>query len=128
MPDLLIPKEWAIKAKLARPFGDNDKEWEHWSENLLHPYSGNRSVLADCFKLLEWTGEERRCVLVLGYEHSPPRLSMEPAIRSLELIARQVCGIELSSRAEVVRSGLVHPVHQQLRLIAFEVLGRNKLS
>jgi hypothetical protein len=36
--DLVIPDEWAIEFKLLRPFGDNGKEAEHWSENVLHPY------------------------------------------------------------------------------------------
>jgi hypothetical protein len=41
-PDLLIPGEWAIEFKIARPFGDNGKEAENWSVNLLHPYPGNQ--------------------------------------------------------------------------------------
>ena len=36
-PDLLIPNEWAIEFKITRPFGDNGKEAENWSVNLLHP-------------------------------------------------------------------------------------------
>jgi hypothetical protein len=36
-PDLLIPDEWAIEFKIARPYGDNGKEAENWSVNLLHP-------------------------------------------------------------------------------------------
>src|SRR5208283_4304088 len=39
-PDLLIPMEWAIEFKIARPFGDNGNEAENWSVNLLHPYPG----------------------------------------------------------------------------------------
>jgi hypothetical protein len=35
-PDLLIPGEWAIEVKITRPFGDNGKEAENWSVNLLH--------------------------------------------------------------------------------------------
>ncbi len=42
-PDLLIPSEWAIEFKITRPFGDNGKEAENWSVNLLHPYPGNLS-------------------------------------------------------------------------------------
>src|SRR5262249_23748873 len=36
-PDLLIRGQWAIEFKLVRPFGDNGKEAENWSVNLLHP-------------------------------------------------------------------------------------------
>ena len=39
-PDFLIKGFWAIEVKLARPYGDNDKEAENWSVNLLHPYEG----------------------------------------------------------------------------------------
>src|SRR5690242_12476373 len=38
-PDLLIPGAWALEFKLARPFGDNGREAENWSVNLLHPYA-----------------------------------------------------------------------------------------
>ena len=48
-PDLLIPNEWAIEFKITRPFGDNDKEAEDWSVNLLHPYPGNVSTIGDCY-------------------------------------------------------------------------------
>ncbi len=37
-PDALIAGRWALEFKLARPFGDNGKEAENWSQNLLHPY------------------------------------------------------------------------------------------
>jgi hypothetical protein len=36
-PDLLVEGHWAVEVKLARPFGDNGKEAENWSVNLLHP-------------------------------------------------------------------------------------------
>jgi hypothetical protein len=47
-PDLLIPDQWALEFKLARPFGDNGREAENWSVNLLHPYEGNVSLIGDC--------------------------------------------------------------------------------
>jgi hypothetical protein len=36
-PDLLVPGEWAVEFKLARPFGDNDKPAENRSVNLPSP-------------------------------------------------------------------------------------------
>jgi len=42
-PDLLITGHWGIEFKLARPFGDNGKQAENWSVNLLHPYECQRS-------------------------------------------------------------------------------------
>jgi hypothetical protein len=45
--DLVVADEWATEFKLLRPFGDNGKEAEHWSENVLHPYPGNVSSMGD---------------------------------------------------------------------------------
>jgi len=35
--DFVVPGEWAVEVKLARPFRDNGKPAERWSENLLYP-------------------------------------------------------------------------------------------
>jgi len=123
-PDLLIPNEWAVEVKIARPFGDNGKEAENWSVNLLHPYPGNTSTIGDCQKLLRYSGLERRAVLVIGYEHMPTRIDLTPLVDSFEAIAGSVLHIKLSERVESRREGLVHPVHQSLKVFAWEVLGR----
>ena len=57
--DFVLPGEWAVEVKLARPFGDNGKPAERWSENLLYPYPGNTSSLGDCLKLLNSDFPER---------------------------------------------------------------------
>lgn len=44
-PDLLISDHWAVEVKTTRPFGDNGREAENWSVNLLHPYPGNISTI-----------------------------------------------------------------------------------
>jgi hypothetical protein len=54
----------------------------------------------------------------------PPQVVLETAIASFELIAREIMQVLLSSRVEEKRCGLVHPVHQQLRVYGYEVLGR----
>lgn len=120
-PDLLVQGSWAIEIKLARPFGDNGKEAENWSVNLLHPYAGNVSALGDCMKLRELPDTEKKAVLVIGYEHTPPRIPLAPLIAGFESLARDVCAIGLGSRIEVRRKGLVHPVHQQVVIAAWEV-------
>jgi hypothetical protein len=38
-PDLLIPKEWAIEVKIARPYGDDAKEAEKVGKSVT-PLSG----------------------------------------------------------------------------------------
>ena len=122
-PDLLLPGRWALEFKLVRPFGDNGLPAEHWSENVLHPYEGNTSSIGDCLKLVESGLNERKAIVIIGYEHTPPRLPLEPALKGFELLAREVAGIILSERVSAVRNGLVHPHHQQLLVCGFEILG-----
>jgi hypothetical protein len=121
-PDLLIPRDWALEFKLARPFGDNGSEAENWSVNLLHPYEGNVSLVGDCLKLQKLGGPERKAAVVVGYEHTPPRISLAPLVKAFELVAGKVVGIRLGPRVQVTRSGLCHPVHQQLLVAVWEVL------
>jgi hypothetical protein len=123
-PDLLIPGEWAIEFKITRPFGDNGEEAENWSVNLLHPYAGNVSAIGDCYKLAKYGGPERRVIVVVGYEHVPPVIDLTVLIESFEVIARNVLGFTLSPRVETRHNGLIHPVHQALRIFAWEVMVR----
>lgn len=122
VPDLIIPNEWAIEVKIARPFGDNGKEAENWSVNLLHPYPGNVSTIGDCYKLQRHSGPERRAALVIGYEHAPPRIDLASLIESFEAIAKFVAQIRLSERIETRRTDLIHPVHQSVRVFGWEIL------
>jgi len=122
IPDLLIPEHWAIECKIARPFGDNGRPAENWSVNLLHPYPGNTSLLGDCLKLQSLRTHERKAVVVIGYEHTPPQVSLQPLISSFELLAKEVMQIRLSPRVQIGCAGLIHPVHQQLTVAAWEVL------
>ena len=122
-PDLIIPGQWALEIKIARPFGDNGLLAEHWSENLLHPYPGNTSSLGDCVKLLGLRVSESKAVVIIGYEHTPARVPLDPAIRGFEMLAKEIMRLRLSPRVEELRVSLVHPVHQQLRVFAYEVLG-----
>jgi len=123
-PDLLIPGEWALEFKIARPFGDNGAEAENWTVNLLHPYPGSTSSIGDCLKLLDLEGPERKAIFVVGFEHCPPRIDLTPLIQAFEIIAVNVVAIRLGPRLEARRDGLVHPIHQSVRLFSWEVLGR----
>ena len=122
-PDLLIPNEWQIEFKVIRPFGDNGKEAENWSQNVLHPYQGNTSSIGDCLKLAAATGNERKAVVVFGYEHNPAVIPLDPCIHGFEMLAGGLLGIRLSARIERRVDNLIHPVHQVLRVFAWEVLG-----
>ena len=103
-----------MEFKIARPFGDNGKEAENWSVNLLHPYEGNVSVIGDCMKLQRLNGPERKAVVVVGYEHTPPRIPLSPLFDAFACVATQVLNLKLGQRVEVLKSGLRHPVHQQV--------------
>ena len=97
-PDLAVNLDWAIEFKIVRPFGDNGKEAENWSVNLLHPYAGNVSLIGDALKLSKLTEYNRRGLFLICYEHKPPKIDLEPLLASFELIARQIAHIQLSSR------------------------------
>jgi hypothetical protein len=122
-PDLLIRGSWGLEFKIVRPFGDNGKEAEDWSVNLLHPYDNNTSALGDCMKLLRSNIPEKKAVAVIGYEHDPPRIPIEPLIQSFEILAEKIVKIKLGPRETESRRSLVHPVLQQLKVYAWEVCG-----
>lgn len=124
-PDLLIPDLWQVELKVIRPFGDNGKEAENWSQNLLHPYRGNTSCIGDCLKLIASDRPEKRAVLVFGFEHEPARIPLNPCVEGFELLAERLMGIRLSSRVEETRKPLIHPEHQVLQVFGWEVLGMN---
>jgi len=121
-PDLLIPDEWAFEFKITRPYGDNGKEAENWSVNLLHPYPGNVSSIGDCYKLAKLGGRERKGVVVIGYEHIPPKIDLTLLVDAFEVIAGTVARVKLSPRVEASRRPLIHPIHQSVRVFAWEVL------
>src|SRR5581483_7173455 len=119
-PDLDVQQEWAIEFQIVRPFGDNGNEAENWSVNLLHPYLGNVSLIGDALKLSELSNYDHKGLFVIGYEHNPAKISLDPLIRSFELVARQVMNIPLGERIEEKREHLVHPEHQVLRCIGWD--------
>ncbi len=121
-PDLLIPEQWAVECKIARPFGDNGKPAENWSVNLLHPYPGNTSLLGDCLKLQSLGGSTRKAAIVVGYEHTPPQISLLPLLLAFEVLAKDVVSVRLSARVQEIRTGLMHPIHQQVTVAAWEIL------
>ena len=120
-PDLEIGKMWAVEFKIARPFGDDGKVAENWSQNLLHPYEGNTSLIGDALKLMGRKDYQHSCLFAICYEHEPPIVDLEPLLSSFELIAGSVMQIPLSPRVEERRSALVHPTHQALRCVAWEL-------
>ena len=68
--DHRIEQSWSVEFKIVRPFGDNDKEAENWSQNLLHPYEGNVSLIGDAIKLGKLDNFRRKCVFAIGLKRS----------------------------------------------------------
>ncbi len=66
-PDLDIQQQWAIEFKIVRPFGDNGKEAENWSVNMLHPYAGNVSLIGDAIKLSKLDTFPNKGLFVIGF-------------------------------------------------------------
>ena len=120
-PDLDLQQEWAMEFKIVRPFGDNGKEAENWSVNLLHPYPGNVSLIGDAVKLSKLNNYHHRGLFIIGYEHNPAKISLDPLMYSFELIAKDVMNIALGERVEEKRGNLVHPEHQVLRCIGWQL-------
>jgi len=121
-PDFIINDSWVMEFKIIRPFGDNGSEAENWSVNLLHPYEGNVSALGDCRKLLMMNCSEKKAIVVIGYEHNPPQIPLQPLIESFEILAGKIMNIRLGPRIVENRKNLIHPIHQQLTVYAWQVL------
>jgi hypothetical protein len=60
-------------------------------------------------------------LFVIGFEHNPAKISLDPLLDSFEAVAQQVMSIDLGERIEQTRAGLVHPEHQVLRCIGCQV-------
>jgi len=121
-PDLDIQHQWAIEFKIVRPFGDNGKEAENWSVNMLHPYAGNVSLIGDAIKLSALADYPNKGLFVIGFEHNPAKISLDPLFDSFESIARQVMKIDFGERIEQKRIGLVHAEHQVVRCIGWQLI------
>ena len=74
-------------------------------------------------KLLRLGIPEKKGVVAIGYEHDPPRIPIQPLIQSFEILAEKIMKIELGPRETENRKNLIHPVHQQLTVYAWEVCG-----
>ena len=127
-PDVLIPNKWALEFKIVRPYGDNGKEAEHWSQNLVHPYPGNVSSIGDAYKLLDSSYYERKGIIVIAYEHTPPEIHVDILVDCFENIAQTILELPLSQRFTAKIQNLIHPVHQQATVYGWEIWNEKNYS
>lgn len=73
-------------------------------------------------KLLQSGLPERKGIVVFGYEHAQAVVPLDPAIRAFELLAAQIMQVKLTTRIERRIDGLIHCVHQVLRVFGWELL------
>jgi hypothetical protein len=111
--DLVIDGQRALEIKQLRPYNDNGAESEHWTDNLIYPYPGHASARGDCYKVLESAFKEDLAIIVFGFERTPPRFPLETAILAFEIIAREICKLNLSERSQESFRGRMHRHHQQ---------------
>jgi hypothetical protein len=108
---------WAIEAKLFRLMGDNGKPNDNMLTHILSPYPTHRSALTDCDKLIGSGFGAQLAILIYGYDY--PGLPMDPAIEAFEQLA--ATRVALGPREQAAFSGLVHPIHQEGRVMAWHI-------
>jgi hypothetical protein len=111
------PSSWAIEIKMLRLMGDNGKPNDNMLMHILSPYHVHRSALTDVVKLEQSGFACRRAVLIYGFDY--PDLPMEPALQAFECLAKRLS--PLSRRHEAALEGLIHPIHQHGRVVAWEI-------
>ena len=117
---LLVPPPRLMAPLHERPGGPAFKVSR--SVEIADPYPGNVSLIGDAIKLVRLENYRHKGLFVIGFEHSPGKISLDPLINSFEVIARQVMNIDLGERIEERRDGLVHPEYQVLRCIGWELM------
>jgi len=119
--DLCLPGRsgwsWAIEAKMLRILGDNAKPNDNMLMHILSPYPAHRSALTDCEKLARAKLAPRKAILVFGYNSEGWPLA--PVIEVFEALAGSK--VALGARRRATFGGLVHPVHRDGAVFAWEV-------
>lgn len=109
--------DWSIEIKMARFVGDNGKDNDNILMHILSPYPPHRSALTDCLKLLRSGFSGRRAILIYGFDHET--WPLDPAIEAFETLAR--AKVKLGERQTSSFSELIHPVHKEGRVFAWEI-------
>jgi len=97
---------------------DNGKPDDTGIKDLISPFQGNRSALADGVKLATSGFQCRKSVLVYGFEDVDRPL--QDALDALDVLLRQRVGVDGPHSA--VLEGLRHPVFVSGQVAAWEML------
>ena len=119
--DLVLAGEpgWAIEVMMLRFRGNNNKPNDTMLLHLLSPYAKHHSAVTDCLKLGNSGFEQRKAILIYGYEFTDTPL--DAAIGAFETLARERVG--LGPRYEASFAGLIHPVHVAGCVYSWQILG-----
>lgn len=116
--------EWVIEVKMARPNGDNGKPDDTSIKDILSPYPKHRSALSDSVKLGTSSFPCRKAILIYGSEDITGRRPLREIIDPFEVLARAKLtahGAGLGQRIEAPFRDLIHPVHQEGVVFAWEI-------
>jgi hypothetical protein len=109
--------EWAIEVKMLRMLGDNGKPNDSMLMHILSPYPQHRSAMWDCIKLANGFIGVRTAMIIYGYQAD--RWPLTDAIKAFEALAS--LEVELGRRLEAHSGELIHPVHRNACVFAWEV-------
>lgn len=117
--DLVIDEDpgWAVEIKLLRLLGDNGLKNDNMLMHILSPYPVDHSALTDCAKLLHSGFEERKAIVIIGYDYD--KLPMVPTILAFELLASSEVGLMPARPAPF--NDLIHPVHRRGAVFGWEI-------
>jgi hypothetical protein len=104
---------------MIRAYGDNGKPDDNYVKDILSPYPADHSALSDAAKLRFSTLQCRKAVLLYGFEY--PDRPLKPLIHALEALLEADGPIGV--RSERGFTELIHPIHLQGSVVAWEVLG-----
>ena len=108
---------WAIEIKAARAMRDNGTPAPEHVNHVLSLYPNDRSLIGDANKVLGFSPARRRAVLLYAYDYPDYGLrDLLPAVRCLLELR-----VTIVDEATAPFDGLVHPVHQRGRVVAWEL-------
>ena len=111
------PLEWAVEVKMARLSGDNGKPDDTSVQQVLSPFSTDRSAVSDAHKLVNSSIAPHKAVLIYGFnDEARPLLTL---IDAFEALAGHY--VSLGQRNSAAIAALSHPVFQSGAVFAWSV-------